>query len=218
MAKRVGRRELNKQATRQALLDAAKSLFAQRGYAATTVREIADEAGVTERTFFRYFAGKEELLVEDLLAQMPMIVEAIERRPYDEPPLVAVERAMVELIGRFQDQRRPNALLLFLDRRPVTGLGRSTTTLTVRFEEAMSTAIRNRLARRDPVPPDLNFRAAVHGRTAVAVMRTALIHDLYLRNAATDPRPSLTELIGQAFAMAPQGWGVSAARVVNEPQ
>ena len=59
-AEPVGRREANKRATREALSRAAQTLFTEQGFAATTVRDIADAAGVTERTFFRYFESKED--------------------------------------------------------------------------------------------------------------------------------------------------------------
>jgi AcrR family transcriptional regulator len=48
--------------TRQRLLDAANRLFRAHGYAATTAAAIADDAGVTERTFYRYFPAKADLL------------------------------------------------------------------------------------------------------------------------------------------------------------
>ena len=67
----IGRREANKRATRSALQDAASRLFAEHGFGGTTVRDIADAAGVTERTFFRYFAGKEELMLDDILEWLP---------------------------------------------------------------------------------------------------------------------------------------------------
>jgi AcrR family transcriptional regulator len=51
--------------TRQALLGAALGLFAERGFAATTVAAIAERAGVTEMTFFRHFPSKDAVLVDD---------------------------------------------------------------------------------------------------------------------------------------------------------
>jgi AcrR family transcriptional regulator len=51
-------------ATRRALLDAARVLFAQDGYDATTVRAVADRAGVNQALLFRYFGNKEGLFAE----------------------------------------------------------------------------------------------------------------------------------------------------------
>jgi AcrR family transcriptional regulator len=52
------------EATRRALLDAARSLFSSEGYDATTVRAVADRAGVNQALLFRYFGNKEGLYVE----------------------------------------------------------------------------------------------------------------------------------------------------------
>jgi AcrR family transcriptional regulator len=60
----LSRRERKKHETRQALLDAAWSLFRQKGYRATTVEEITETADVAKGTFFNYFDSKEALLDE----------------------------------------------------------------------------------------------------------------------------------------------------------
>jgi AcrR family transcriptional regulator len=56
-------RDRRREATRDRLLDAGIRLFAERGYAAVTAAEIADAAGVTERTFFRHFPTKTDLIL-----------------------------------------------------------------------------------------------------------------------------------------------------------
>lgn len=76
------------QRTRERLERAAIDLFEQRGYDAVTVGEIAAAAGVTEMTFFRNFAGKEAVLLDD--PYDPSIAEAVGAQPRHLPPIVRV--------------------------------------------------------------------------------------------------------------------------------
>jgi AcrR family transcriptional regulator len=89
-------RERKKQRTRDALLRAAVELFATRGYERTTVDDIAEAVDVSQRTFFRYFAGKEEaaLALQELAAAR--FVEAVRERPADEAPMEALRQAVLE--------------------------------------------------------------------------------------------------------------------------
>ena len=73
--------------TREALLRAALELFDERGYEATTAAAIASRAGVSEMTFFRHFASKDAVLVDD--PYDPLIVEAVGRQPPELAPLAA---------------------------------------------------------------------------------------------------------------------------------
>lgn len=69
--------------TRERLVAAAVDLFSSRGYAATTVDDIAAQAGVSPRTFFRHFPDKEEVLYADGDRLLPLVTETItaETRP-----------------------------------------------------------------------------------------------------------------------------------------
>lgn len=84
----MGRRDT----TRAALEAAAITLFAERGYDATTTAEIARRAGVSEMTLFRHFPTKAAFLVED--PYDPLIAAAVRDRPAGEPPLRATVRGV----------------------------------------------------------------------------------------------------------------------------
>jgi AcrR family transcriptional regulator len=74
--------------THAALLRAALELFEEKGYDATTAAAIASRAGVTEMTFFRHFASKDAVLVED--PYDPLIAAAVAGQPAGLSPLSAV--------------------------------------------------------------------------------------------------------------------------------
>ncbi len=76
--------------SRQRLQDAALELFADRGYAATTVDDIAARAGVTPRTFFRHFRDKEEVLFDADAPRLAAVVDGVRAAPADAAPRVLV--------------------------------------------------------------------------------------------------------------------------------
>ncbi|WP_221357664.1 TetR family transcriptional regulator [Streptomyces beigongshangae] len=94
-APRPGLRERKKRRTRDALVRTALELFVANGYERTTVDEIAGAVDVSQRTFFRYFASKEEaaFAVQELVEAH--FLEAVRRRPPHEPPLTALRRAVL---------------------------------------------------------------------------------------------------------------------------
>ena len=73
------------------LVFAALDLYVERGFDETTVADIAERAGVTERTFFRYFADKREVLFLHSSQLQDLVVAAIVAAPADASPLEAVE-------------------------------------------------------------------------------------------------------------------------------
>ena len=87
------------------LEQAAMELFEERGYARTTVEDIAARAGLTERTFFRYFTDKREVLFSGAGALEALIVETIGAAPAAVPPLTAVIGAIEALAPWFESRR-----------------------------------------------------------------------------------------------------------------
>jgi AcrR family transcriptional regulator len=96
------RRGRKKRQTRDALIDAALELFRVKGYERTAVHEITDAVDVAERTFFRYFASKEDLVLFFVKQQLDGFVDALEARPEGEAPLTAVRNAFRQTLEQLQ--------------------------------------------------------------------------------------------------------------------
>ncbi|AWS44958.1 TetR/AcrR family transcriptional regulator [Streptosporangium sp. 'caverna'] len=80
----TGLRERKKRQTRQAIAEAAMRLFAERGFEAVTVNEIAEAAGVAKVTLFTYFPTKESLVL-DAVADDDVVKAVAQRRPGQSP-------------------------------------------------------------------------------------------------------------------------------------
>jgi AcrR family transcriptional regulator len=92
------------------LIAAAITLFAEHGYDETTVAEIAASAGLTKRTFFRYFADKREVLFKGSHELTERWVEGIEAAPPDARPMASVDAGLDAVADMFAD-RHPFARL-----------------------------------------------------------------------------------------------------------
>ena len=90
----TNRHELRRLETREALRRVALERFARDGFANVTVAELAEEAGVTQRTFFRHFPTKEAVLFADYETHFEWFAEALARRPGEESLIDAVLAAM----------------------------------------------------------------------------------------------------------------------------
>jgi AcrR family transcriptional regulator len=90
-----GLRILKKQRTFVAIVDAAFELFSEQGFDATTVEQVAARAEVSNATFFRYFATKDDVVFSSHDNDLPALRQAILQRPRREDDLVALRRAIV---------------------------------------------------------------------------------------------------------------------------
>ncbi|MBO9556245.1 TetR/AcrR family transcriptional regulator [Cellulomonas sp.] len=88
------------------LRDAALTLFADGGYERTTVAEIARTAGVTERTFFRHFADKREVLFDGQARLQDAFVGAVTAADGDAAPMTVVATALDAAAALFPPERR----------------------------------------------------------------------------------------------------------------
>jgi AcrR family transcriptional regulator len=111
----IGLRERKKVRTRATIQEHALRLIRERGYAGTTVEQIAAAAEVSPSTFFRYFPTKEDVVLYD--ATDPAVFAAFEAQPRELPTLEAIRRAVREVFtGLSQEeveaQRARTALVL----------------------------------------------------------------------------------------------------------
>lgn len=95
MAAPINLHQQRSRATKEALRRVALERFKRDGFANVTVTELAVEAGVTERTFFRHFPTKEAVLFEDYETQLEWLAEALARRPVGENLFDAVLNSVV---------------------------------------------------------------------------------------------------------------------------
>ncbi|HEX4059422.1 MAG TPA: TetR family transcriptional regulator [Streptosporangiaceae bacterium] len=118
----VGRRERKKQRTRDALMEAAMELFQQRGYHETSVREITDAVDVSERTFFRYFASKEDLVMSFVRDGTVAFADMLAAQPPREDPLTAARGAfhtsLRQMSARSSDPRSYLSVMRLIDSTP----------------------------------------------------------------------------------------------------
>ncbi|MFF2552425.1 TetR family transcriptional regulator [Nocardia sp. NPDC058058] len=129
-------------ARRLTVVDHALRLFAEKGYEATTVDEIAEAAGISRRTFFRQFRSKEDVVFADhesQLAQARAYLDAAQGDPWD-----AVLEAVVAVFERFTQWRELAARRYQVVRQVPTLREREIVTV-FRYERLFTDYLRTRL-------------------------------------------------------------------------
>jgi AcrR family transcriptional regulator len=118
VTKLCGLRERKKQQTRVALVDAALALFEAKGFEATTVEEIAAAADVSPRTFFRYFAAKEGVLLAVHDEEFTRLLDAVDSTSTLADAVVSTIDGDHERFRRVQEllARTPALRATFLER------------------------------------------------------------------------------------------------------
>jgi AcrR family transcriptional regulator len=99
----MGRWEPN---ARGRLEQAALELYRERGFDSTTVAEIAERAGLTERTFFRHYADKREVLFGGAGMLQDMLVSGVREAPAGLPAMEAINAALVAVADGLFEERR----------------------------------------------------------------------------------------------------------------
>jgi AcrR family transcriptional regulator len=145
----TGLRERKKLRTREQITEAAIALFADRGFDGTTVDDIAAAADVSRRTFFRYFARKEDVVLAWKQETAAELRDALAARPPGQSPLEAVEGALITVATGYGRELTLGLLRLF--ERPLE-LPHSEYTA---WDEVLATGLAQRMdvdPERDPRP------------------------------------------------------------------
>ena len=101
----AGLRERKKERTRQALAASALRQFADRGFDQVTVEEIAGECDISPRTFFRYFASKEDVLFADSDVRRQQLIASLAAQPARLSALESLQAALLDIGGEYELQR-----------------------------------------------------------------------------------------------------------------
>ena len=173
MAGQGGLRERKRQQTRQALISAATRLFEDKGYDETTVAEIAAAAGVSTKTFFNYFASKDEVLFPHLSGRIDGAVAVIGRRRPGENVADVLVRAMEHMLA--DAVRDELAGGLASARLPLVMSVPAVQAATLRRYFLAETRLAEALHRAYPDVLDPPAAAAVIGSLMGAVLAAALV-------------------------------------------
>ncbi|MDY7104675.1 MAG: TetR family transcriptional regulator [Actinomycetota bacterium] len=99
---RPGLRERNHERTRAEIAEHALALFAAHGFDDVTVDDIAASAGISRRTFFRYFDTKDDALLPEDASRLRRLEQALRTRPPEEGAFDAVRGAVLELAQDYE--------------------------------------------------------------------------------------------------------------------
>jgi AcrR family transcriptional regulator len=185
----TGLRERKKEKTRDALVASAMRQFARRGFDHVTVEEIAASCEVSPRTFFRYFASKEDVLFADSDARCERLLEALAEQEASTSPFQALEAAVTLLVPDYAEQRE-----LLRSRHSIVTTTPSLRTRAAERQQGWETNIIQQLrsSGRARDLSDFDLQLLVAGTTtALRVAVEAWI--------AADGSDDLSDLLGYAF-------------------
>ena len=162
-----GLRERKKQRTREQIIEAAMGLFAERGYHATTIADIATAADVAPRTFFSYFPSKEAVVFHNVDRDLDGLASALRDRLSGETVFDALRR----WIGAMYDEwmgEEDQALLRKRLCREDEGLANFQGGVMARIHDLLLEAIANDLDEpQDALRPRLVAAAAMAAMTSL---------------------------------------------------
>jgi AcrR family transcriptional regulator len=136
--------ERKQQLVRQAIWDAATDLFAEKGFDETTVDDIALQAGVSRRSFFRYFSSKNDLMAQGIDAYADHLTEAINACDPRSTPQEIFRQTIVRVASVCALQPRIRKVMQIVTRYPAARIAQEERAgeLQARVEAAFARRIR----------------------------------------------------------------------------
>jgi AcrR family transcriptional regulator len=191
--------ERRREQTRAEIATEAARLFLENGVAGTSAEDIAEAAGISRRTFWHYFATKEEAVAPLLARSIGRVTEAFECRPEDEPLLEALAQAMTGNAER--DAEVPDVVGIVRLTREEPGLRRVWLQATSDMETRMAEVIARRLGA-DPEGMAIRVQAAmITGAIRIMGEEYAWRGDAYGENAH-DILEEVLRLVSEGFSAA----------------
>lgn len=178
-------------AVRAEIAETAFQLFTQRGFDQTTVDDIAAAAGLSRRSFFRYFASKEDAVLGMLNAVGDAIAAELAARPAGEPPWTSLRRALDVLVTTYLGDPKV-ALARFRLIHHTPALRTTLLDKQDRWQRSLAQVLAARLS----VDPARDLRPQLLAATALAALDVAS-----RRWLASDGHANLATLLDESFAL-----------------
>lgn len=186
--------DTKKAATRAAIIDSAARILFERGTEALTVAAIAEEAGVSPRTFHNYFSSREDALLEYVVGQVTLLIDELRGAPKDQPLLAALEEATVT--GLEAREGAPGPLSRTVRVAEVLSLSMPADA-RARLNEAVEKPLLGLAAERNPDLPELEARVLIGAAGAAAGAAAHTYTELVESGKPADAE----QLVHRAFAM-----------------
>jgi AcrR family transcriptional regulator len=170
VTEKQGLRERTRLAVRAQLTTVAWDLFVERGYDSTTVDEIAAAVGMSQRSFFRYFASKEDVVLVKFEVVGTLLAAALANRPASENAWTALRHAFDVIVDPTERDRRHGLVLLRVVNQTPALRGR-TLEQQLHWQELLTPLVAQRMTPRADAGHDLS--AAVVTAAALACLNVA---------------------------------------------
>jgi len=202
----AGLREHKKQQTRLALIDAALELFLSQGYEETTIDEIVAAVEVSQRTFFRYFATKEDVVTAFLSEYDKVLEEALVTRPPGERPFTALFESLRVVLQTIADSDPADSTRFRRIRQVIEATPALEAAQMARYSTS-ERVLAAEIARREGVDPERDLRpqivVAFHSAAARVAFEDCARQDIW------DPE-TVAALVEETVALAREtmrDWG-----------